>query len=224
MKFFDDKNKNLRWWNRNYFYVGTIVIIAVNILLFVLLDYGWDSEIVSADDVGNWEAPLYLNRTIASFFSSFSHANWQHVLLNMLCFAACGLYLERKAGTFGILGIVLFGAYASGVAITANYLSCAWLGFSGVNYFLYAYILFDFIFCLKKEKRNKTNTILGAVILFLIYVAMCFNGGVEGFGFELYPYDLIYNCGHYCGFLMGCAIALFKNIIEITVEKSVKRL
>ncbi len=34
MKFFDDKSRGeLHWYNRNYFYSGTVIFIAVKILL-----------------------------------------------------------------------------------------------------------------------------------------------------------------------------------------------
>lgn len=223
MKFFDDKSKNVKWWNRNYFYMGTIVIVLVNILLFKLLGSSWENSIVDIDGMNHWDDMVYLNPTIASFFNSFSHANWQHVLLNMLCFAVCGFYLERKTGSLGMVGLVLFGAYVSSVAITGNDLSVAWHGFSGVNYFLYAYVILDFLFSFAKTKRNKTNIIIGAILIVLIYVAMCFSGGVSGFEFKLYPYDLLHNCGHYCGFLMGFAIGLFKNIIELSAKHSAKQ-
>ena len=222
MKFFDDKNKNLKWYNRNYFYIGTIMIVLINVLLFVVLGNSWDSSIISVDNFGHWEDPFYFNSTIASFFNAFSHANLQHVLLNMLCFAVCGIYLERKTGTLGILGFVVFSAYISGIAVTCNDLSVAWHGFSGVNFFLYAYIIFDFFFSFRKDKKNRTNIILGSIVLLFIYVAMCFSEGVSGFGFKIYPYDLIYNMGHYSSFLMGCAVSLFKNIVEISAKKSVK--
>ena len=87
MKFFDDKSKDLKWHNRNYFYIGTIMIVLINVLLFVVLGNSWDSSIISVDNLGHWEDPFYFNSTIASFFNAFSHANLQHVLLNMLCFA-----------------------------------------------------------------------------------------------------------------------------------------
>lgn len=221
MKFFDDKNKSLKWWSRNYFYIGTIVVVLVNILLFVELGYNWE-KIISVDS-GKWGTPFYINSFIASFLNSFSHANLQHVLLNMLCFAVCGIYLERKNGTLGLLGFVVFGAFISGIATTCNSLDVWWHGFSGVNYFLYAYIIFDFFFSLRKEKKNKTNIILGSIVLLLMYVAMCFCGGTSSFEFQIYPYDLIHNMGHYSSFLIGCVIALFKNIVEITAEKSVNR-
>ena len=70
--------------------------------------------------------------------------------------------------------------------------------------------------------KNRTNIILGSIVLVFIYVAMCFCEGVSGFGFKLYPYDLIYNMGHYSSFFIGCVISLFKNIVEMTIERSVK--
>lgn len=157
------------------------------------------------------------------FFDAFEHSNLQHVLLNMLCFAICGLYLERKTGSLGILGLVIFSAFISGIACTCNNLSVGSHGFSGVNYFLYAYIIFDFFFNLRKGKRDKTNNMLGIIVILFIYVAMCFSGGVTEFSFKFYPHDLMYNSGHYSSFLIGCVISLFKNIVEISAEKAVKK-
>ena len=45
MKFFDDKRKNINWHNRNYFYIGTIIVIVLNILLFVFLGNNFAKDI-----------------------------------------------------------------------------------------------------------------------------------------------------------------------------------
>ena len=65
-----------------------------------------------------------------------------------------------------------------------------------------------------------TNTIVGAIILALIYLAMCFNGGVASFSFEWYPYDLMHNMGHYSSFLIGFVLAL---IVQITRDLALKQ-
>lgn len=213
MRFFDDRTKNVKWWNKNYFYVGTIIIIAINILLFAFAGNSWEC-IVSVEN-GKWNSAFYFSSILRAFLNSFSHSGWQHVLLNMLCFAGVGLYLERKTGSFGILMLVIVSAFFSSTAVTANYLSIGWHGFSGVNYFLYAYILIDYIFSFQKAKRNITNIILGAIILVLIYLAMCFNGGTNEFSFAWYPYDLTYNLGHYSSFLAGLIFALTIKIVQI---------
>ena len=68
MKFFDDKNKNVNKWNRNYFYIGTIIIILINILLFELLGDDWNDNIMQIDNNSHWEDLFYFNPIIVSFF------------------------------------------------------------------------------------------------------------------------------------------------------------
>ena len=36
MEFFDDKNKSVTKWNRNYFYLGTVILVTLNIFIFEL--------------------------------------------------------------------------------------------------------------------------------------------------------------------------------------------
>ncbi len=211
MKFVDDKNKDVKWWNRNYFYIGTIAIVLLNILLFAFAGDRWEDSYPVGE--GNWSDIFYFRPTIRALLNAFSHSNWQHVLLNMLCFAGVGLYMERKKGTFGILLYVILGAYFSGIAIIANNLFVSYHGFSGVNYFLYAILIIDYFFSFRKETRNKTNIIWGAIILALIYLAMCFDGGTSTFGFKWYPVDLMTNMGHYSSFVVGIVLGL---IIQTT--------
>ncbi len=213
MKFIDDKCKKVKWWNRNYFYFGTIAIIAVNIMLFAFL--GNHFETVVQPDLGHhWHDGLYFVPTLRVFLNAFSHSDWEHVLLNMLCFAFVGLYFERKMGTFGLLGFVIVGAYFSGIAVATNNLSVNYHGFSGVNYLCYAYVIVDYIFSFQKDRRNKTNTILGALVLVAIYVSMCFSDSLRAFPFTYYPIDLITNLGHGSSFVVGLVLAL---IIQISM-------
>lgn len=212
MKFIDDKSKNLKWWNRNYFFVGTIIVILLNILLFTLFP-GKAPVSIGCDGKYHWHDVFYFYPTIDAFFSAFGHINWQHVLLNMLCFGVAGLYLERKKGSLGLIIYVILGAYFSGIACVTNNLSVSGIGFSGVNYFNYAVIIIDYLFSFRHELRNKTNIILGGIVVAFIYLAMCFNGETTGFSFELYPYDLMTNIAHYSGFVVGLILAL---IIQTT--------
>jgi len=167
------------------------------------------------------ESIFHFNVTLSDFLSSFFHANWQHVLLNMLCFFVAGIYLERKLGTLGLLLFIPFAAYVSSIAWGANALSLYAVGFSGVNYFIYATIILDYIFSFQKYRRNKTNIVLGAIVVALIYLAMCFNGGTTTFSFSIVPYDLMHNSGHYTGFLAGIIIGMFTEIIKFTSRKSI---
>lgn len=105
MKFIDSPKKRLTWYSRNYFYVTTIAVVLTNILLYALLGGDWEEAYGNASV--SRENSFDFGRIWRCFLCNFSHANWQHTLLNMLCFLVAGLYLERKTGSLGLLGLVL---------------------------------------------------------------------------------------------------------------------
>ena len=209
MKFIDDKNKNLNFWNRNYFYAGTLIFIVVNILLFAFLGYNF------ANNIGGghvWNGVFDVSNIFRSFVNVFVHGNWKHVLLNMLCFLFCGLYIERKVGTFNFLLLILGFSFLAGNITSAARNTVSHYGASGLVYFCYAYIIIDFIFSLfQKDEKNKTNLILGIIILVVIYVAMSF-GSSPTLTFKFYPYDLIYNAAHYSSFFAGIVVSLMIKV------------
>lgn len=89
-----------------------------------------------------------------------------------------------------------------------------------MNFAFYFYIIVEFIsLAARKETRNKQNMILGALILALIYLAMCFNGGTTSFGFEWYPYDLLNNMGHTGGAFAGIVVGLIVQVAKLQTEK-----
>lgn len=212
----NDKTKEIYWWNRNYFFVGTLLIIGVNILLFWLGGDSWQRFVGTHNN--SWNDCFNVQNLLRVFLESFAHVNWQHVLLNMLCFLFVGLYLERRIGTFGIVSLVISMAFFTGLASTANSFGFS-IGYSGVNYGLYAYVLVDYIFSFFNEKKSKSNIIFGAIILILIYVFMCFKGGTTGFEFEFYPYDLLYNMGHYSAIITGAILAITIKVAKIRGKK-----
>ena len=109
----------------------------------------------------------------------------------------------------------LFTAFAT----AANYLSLSPRGFSGVNYGLYGYIIVDYIFVLAcKPRRYAFNVISGAVVLCLIYLAMCFNGGTSTVSFMPYPYDLLHNIAHASGFVTGIVLGVFESALFLLIR------
>lgn len=168
----------------------------------------------------DWTNSFDFEHILRCFLNNFSHANWQHVLLNMLCFFVAGLYLERKTGSLGLLGFVLSIAILQGCVCTAAYEY--FRGFSGANYALYAYIAIDYLFSFTKSRRNKTDLIFGGVVLALIYFAMCFNGGTSEVSFAVYPYDLLHNLGHGTGFFCGAIVALLVQLPMAAARRSAK--
>lgn len=215
MKVIDDGTKKLTVWNRNYFFAGTLLVVAVNIILYAACGDQWERFI--GGGVSPWGSKLNFDRLIRAFLDSFSHSNWQHCLLNMLCFLICGAWLERKEGTLSIIALVFVMALVTSWATSARDLSVGWHGYSAVNFGFYAYAIVDFLFSLRKSKRNKFNIIGGIVLLGLIYFAACFCGGTSRVSFKWYPYDFMYNSGHYSGFLAGAVLAL---VIQFTRLKS----
>ncbi len=216
MKFIDDKNKKLNWWNRNYFYLGTIIVIVTNILLFNFLGNNF------AGDIGGehvWNGVFDLNNLLRSFLNVFVHGDWQHVLLNMLCFSVCGFYIERKVGTFNFILMVLGFAFLAGNITTSARNSINHYGASGLVYFCYAYVIVDYIFSFfRKDTKNKTNTILGAIIIVLIFFAMCWTGNAPYY-FIYYPYDLIFNAAHHSSFIAGIIVTLMIKLGQLNKKE-----
>ena len=218
MKFIDSPKKRLAWYSRNYFYIATVAVVVTNIALYACLGNSWTSAFgISPVD---WTNSFDFEHILRCFLNNFSHANWQHVLLNMLCFFVAGLYLERKTGSLGLLGLVLSIAILQGCVCAAADGDMGFHGYSGVNYALYAYILIDYLFSLGTARRNKTDLIFGGVVLALIYFAMCFNGGTSEVSFAVYPYDLLHNLGHGTGFFCGAIVALLIQIPMAAARRS----
>lgn len=210
----DDKNKTVNWLNRNYYFVVTVFIVLLNIIIYAV--YG--SRTPSFYVKPNWGRFSVAN-LFQALVNSYSHFNWQHCLLNMLCFFVAGLYLERKKGSIKFLLFMFIISIFTAYAVCANDISLGWQGFSGVNYGLYGYIIVEYLFVLiYKERRYLFNVVHGAIVVALIYFAMCFNGGTSKVSFVSYPYDLLRNLGHASGFVVGIVFSLYEQICH-TISK-----
>ena len=211
MKFFDDKSKNVKWYNRNYFYIGTIVFVITNILLFVYLGNNY------AKDIGGqhvWNGVFNIDNMLRSFIDVFVHGDWSHVLLNMLSFAFCGIYLERKVGTINFILLILGFSFLAGNITTAARNTVNHYGASCLIYFCFAYIILDYIFSFIHKEQNKTNIILGIIVLLYIYISMSFDSSGAGLVFKFYPYGLIYNAAHYSSFFAGIIVTLMIKLFQ----------
>lgn len=209
--FIDDKSKTITWLNRNYFFITTVFIVLLNIIIYAV--HGSDTKIFQVK-------PYWGQFSVANLFqalvNSYTHANWQHTLLNMLCFFFAGLYLERKKGSLKFLLFMFVMSIFTAFASCTNDISLSAIGFSGVNYGLYGYIIIEFLFTLlQKDKRYLFNIICGIIILALIYFATCFNGGTSKVSFVWYPYDLLHNLGHASGFVVGLIFGIYEQTCRL---------
>ena len=214
MKFFDDKSKGkTNWWGKNYFYIGTILFIVLNVILFV-------TNVRCALQTERVWSEFNLSNLIIAFTNIFRHSSWEHLLHNALMIAVGGLYVERKTGTFNFLWLMLGFSFVGGAMVCAGANSFNWAGSSVVWFALFGYILVDYLFSFQKSKRNKTNIILGAVVLVIEYIRAGFYDKIGGgIGWGIVPYQLIYNAGHYIGFIVGAIFALVVCISQITKSK-----
>ena len=209
----DEKNKILTWWNRNYFFVTTVFITLLNIILHAACKRPWIAV------RPNWGTFSVVN-LVQALIDSYFHSNWQHVLLNMLCFFIAGLYLERKMGSLKFFLFMIIMSLFTSFASCTNDISIGAIGFSAVNYGLYGYILIEYpLMFIQRGNRYLFNIISGAMIIGLIYFAMCFSGGTSRVSFALYPDDLLHNLGHASGFVVGLIFGLYEQICSLISKK-----
>lgn len=208
MKFFDDKHKEVHWYNRNWFFATTILIVVINIVLYATLGPMWQRDRLY-DSTAVWE-DFEMGNVLSIFGAAFAHLSWQHVLLNMLSFVVLGFYLERRYGSlclFVLIFVFAFTAPAMASHVRGNINHC---GFSGVIFALYAFFFVDFVVFLVslRKKKSLTTLIIGICVAVYSYISMSIktiDGKMKFFG---WPYDLVHNMAHYTGFLIGLLVAL----------------
>ena len=220
MKFFDRGASKRHWWNRNWFFTGTILLILVQIIPFAIFGAGWSTQLFDKNaDYHSFSIQNFFN----GIFGSFDHANWQHISLNMLCFFFCGLYLERKQGTCLWVPFVLVLSTFSRMANMLILQNSHWggmypVGFSSCNYALYGYILSDILFRCRELAKSKFEIAWSLLFLCLIYFASCFCGGTTAIGFAWYPYDFINNSWHWSGFWVGVIFFMLLYVYRFAVK------
>lgn len=198
MNAFLNDNKDKSRFSKNYFFVCTAALIVLNALLFIFGGSGWHTFI------DGFESYAYFYRIIRSCLNCFTYVSARTLALDMLLFAVCGLYLERKTGSTKLLLIISALTFLTATATTANFFSLEWQGFSIVVYGLSAYIIVEYLFSLPKKGKSRLTVILGASAIAIMYIAMSLDGTV----FWGYPHDLIFDLGHFAGFITGIIFGL----------------
>lgn len=201
---------------RNLFFATTLLILILNFAIFAA--YG--NQTPDFASKVPWDS-FSVTDLFHALVNTFTHSNLQHVLLNMLCFAIAGSYLERKMGSLRFLLFMTIVCFFTAFASCTNS-GLYWHGFSGANYGLYGYILLEYVFTLARKKtRTPFNIAYGAILIGLIYLAMCFCGGTSAIRFEWYPYDLLHNLGHASGFAVGLLLGICLPPSFLLIEKEV---
>jgi len=202
---------------KNYFFAATVFIVAFCIILHaanVDSSFFIGTSSYEIHEARNLSQVIYVSSEL--FLRSLMHSNWQHALLNMLCFLVVGSYLERKMGSvrlfLSLIVVIIISSWA--LRMWARF----FVGFSGVNFALYAIVIVDYIFVLLDKGRTKQRLIYGGMVVALIYFAMCFSGGTQAISFRWYPYDLLNHGGHAAGFLAGFVIYISYKVLGVFFE------
>ena len=215
MKFVDDKNKKLRWYNRNFFWVVTIVYIALNILLYKYIGYNKLRYLENE----HWIVFGPVKDWLIAIGNTYSHSSWEHVLHNMLAISFCLFYMERKMGSIN-LTLVLLSLTVIVAPICCVGAFFSWKGNSGIWFAAFGYVLVDYLFSLRKSERNLTNIIIGAVVLILEWFRTGFYDKRDGgIGWVLAPYQILQNWAHEIGFYIGALLALIICTVKIQNQK-----
>ena len=221
--FFNDKTKEVRWWNRNYFFLTTLLVIGGIIAIYAFVG---TKIYVGSPETYSWYEQINFSNYFQNFLNSFFHLSWGHVIGNSICFFLCGLYLERKVGSFPFLFLTILFAAVSSAFVGANNLSTNWVGLSCTIYALQGYIITDYFFSFAKSRRSKFNVIWGTIFLVFNVFSMCVitKGGTL---FKVWEWEvgitlfqnLLYNGGHYTGLLSGLIIGLLLGFHAIYQRK-----
>lgn len=214
MKFIDYDKKELHWWNKNYFWVISILYIILNISIHAIFN---GNNILWPWVETRWSIFNGIKDLMVSFANLYTHGDWGHVLANMVAFSIASFYLERKIGSLYFFALLqVMSIFAS--SMTSMYASFYWAGSSVLYYGVWGYVVIDYLFSLKD--KNKTNNIIGLISIICIYIGCCLTPNIVGSTLE--PINLIYNAGHYYGFIVGLIVSTLVNIVKLETKRSIK--
>lgn len=210
--FFNPKQKEINWFNRNFYYLTTFLFIGLMCLgYFVLKDTL--AQLVAKNQYWNFILVV------------FRHSSVGHLVGNIISFFIISLFLERHFGSIKYFCLIIFAIPLSYV-LTFLITHYNWVGESGLNYFLYAIFVTVIIFNFKDYVLSKWQNIFTFFIIALVCVLMCFEGDVmaitnninEFFKFGVFT-DFITNSAHYLGAIMGGVVGMFAGIYSLSTTR-----
>lgn len=217
MKFVDIENKKVNKWNRNYFWVISVIYIVLNITIYAIVkntNLLWKFEDVK------WKVFNGFKDLFISIGNLYTHNDWAHVLRNMLAFAISAFYIERKIGSLNFLGLLLLLSITTS-PLVSMYVGVVWAGSSVIYFAIWGYMIVDYIFALNKDTRSKTNLIVGGIAIFCKYIGSTLKPDIISTNIFI-PINLINNAGHYFGFIIGILIAVVVGISTVYTKHQLK--
>ncbi len=205
------KDKELNWFNCNFCYITTILMICIMLMCNFLF----------AKSIHNLlDQDMRWNMILCSFW--YNGGNY-HLLGNIMGLITFGVFTERHFGSIKF-AILLFACIP--IANLACFALCnSWDlgGFSCVEYFWYANIFWLLVFNFKRYFVGKFRWIFPLVVIAIILIMMSWTWsgvGMNGVGLDFC--NSILGPQHYGPFIVGLFTGLFANIFNCVVRKKKK--
>ena len=200
MKFVDDYNKELKWYNRNWLFLGTLLMVAIILV----------AEFVFKDDITKFASK--------NFFVTYSlipvmTGNAQKAVVSAVFMLLAGLYLERYWGTLKYIFVSVLVcpivAYLAVSLLTVYALQNPnkELTFNGLETSMWAYAMFGFViivtlFHLRKYLFDKKHSVFNWLLLAVIILTMC----------TVFPVELVED--KYVEYIKGVKFTTFENLTK----------
>lgn len=205
-KFLNRSDKKLKWFNTNYFFLFSILLLIAWIVLNQTQIYNTISESFF-DNVNSFNASESFN-----FFEFLKLTFMQSAVVNLsiIILLPATIYFERKYGTVVTLLMFILFIPLSNIALFSISGPTGIARLSSTSFFTFAVFLIDFLFDIKRFKNHKLEIIYPIITIIIGCVFM--NIGAEGGFFG----RLLYDC-HLIPFIAGILIGFVLKIFSIKI-------
>ncbi len=211
MKVVDVKQKELKWFNRNYFYLTTVCLITLFCMCFVFLD----------SQIGGLIENKYWNLIL----STFKHNSLIHLICNMVFFFLISLFLERHYGSFVYLLIFVFAVPFTNMSMFAITQSTNFNGECAINFFMYAVAIVTVLVRINWYASWRIFFPLIEVGFALLYMSMSCDTATNPSELLAISFlsNLIFVEAHWSAMVIGALTMLFGYMFVIVRSKSIKK-
>lgn len=197
-KIINRDKENLKWSNRNYFYIISLLVLIAWICCYFFYDkiFPW---VCSITEVYNASSGQFVYNSWCIILQSFL-ANLSIIMLLPICF-----YFERKYGSIKLLILLILSIPLSNI--------CSWgcaARLSALSFFITALFFVDFLFDVKYYKKHKIEIIFPIILICICILFMCID--INPFSIGLFP-RLLYDV-HLFPFIAGVCTGFIIKLIR----------
>ena len=171
MKFVDDYNKDVNWYNKNYYFLGTIIFVGI----IFLMEYAIKEQVAEF----MVKIPYF-----ATILSPMLFDNIMNMIVSAACIGLVSLFLEKYWGTIrylvtAIVTLVVVSYIVPSVLVTyilknpEAALVSSGLQLSTLVYAVFALAVVEIVFHPKKHLLDKLHSLPAYGVIILIGAIMC---------------------------------------------------